>query len=235
MIAYVVKNLWGYEAINPVPANLPDVDTFYITDTEENRIEALNKGWDYVYCATQFKHETDLLKRRSIVGFINCFPERICEVLRAYHKVFVCDSNIITLPSNYSDFVNSLTDQACALTSGYYKGEDDNIEKELLRSIHSRWIYNAQPMIDATQKYIAAMKFLGIDPLTVSVSSAKYIGWNLRNPMRQQIATYVADEYENHLQGNLIFTYVSARWKDYVVNFRDLKNDVSFSPHNYIA
>jgi hypothetical protein len=239
MIAFVVKNLWDYDKINPVPDNLPDnlpdMDTFYITDTEENRAEALCQGWDHAVCFDQYREVTSKILRRSIIGDINCFPEKFCSRLQIYDKIFVCDSNILTLPSNYSDFVNGAGDEAVYLTSGYYSGEDDTIEQELIRSIHSRWNYNAQGMIEATHRYMEGMNEAGIDPLSVSVSSAKYLGWNVRHPDRWHIASFVADEYMKHLQGNIIFTYISAIYKNEVFNFRGLKNDISFSPHNYEA
>jgi len=239
MNAFVVKNLWNYESVNPVPKGM-EMDTYYITDSEKNRIEALNKGWDYACNISQFKKERDLLKRRSIIGFINCYPEMVCEQLKDYDKIFVTDSNILNLPSNYNDFVFASTDdKACYLTSGYYEqiGHkfEDNILMELERSVNSRWSYNTDAMIRATNYYIHLLQDAGINHTELSVSSAKYIGWNLKHPKRQEIADFVTAEYEKHLQGNIIFTFVYAYWKDYVLNFRFLNDDVIHTPHKFIA
>ena len=46
---FFVKNLYNYEKVIPPPSNLPkNLKTVYITDTEENKIKALNLGWDIV-------------------------------------------------------------------------------------------------------------------------------------------------------------------------------------------
>lgn len=234
--AFVVKNLWDYEEVNPIPERLPqDMDTFYITDSYINCYLAGDQGWHNAICVRDYLNITDKLQRRSLIGAINCYPERFCPELNEYDKVFVCDSNILILPSTYKDFIDQSEDQACYLTSGYYKGTEDNIFQELSRSVNSRWNYNGDAMVKATEEYLKEMVLLDIDYKRISVSSAKYIGWNLRNPKRKQIADFVLQEYQKHLQGNIIFTFVSAKWEDDVLNFQNLSDDVSFSPHKYTA
>jgi hypothetical protein len=233
MIAYVTKNLWGYEQINPVP-DVGSMYPFYITDNEGSVKHAAQYGWIPIL-VTDYLKVTDKLKRRSIIGEINCYPERFISFPDQYDQIFVCDSNIITLPSNFQDFVNYDPQKACHTVSGYYSGTRDNILSEFHASVNSRWSYNSVGMTEAVKNYLNILTDLCIDFQKESVSSAKYIGWNLRHPDKNKVADYVYSEYQKHLQGNIIFTMARILYPDLVSDFRTLKDDISFSPHNYVA
>lgn len=235
MIAYLTKNLWSYEQVHPIPNRLPKgIKTFYITDNQKTAEEAKEKGWDHVYITKEYLNITDKLLRRSIIGTINCYPEKFAD-LSLFDRVYICDSNIITLPSNYEDFINHDTEKACYTYSGYYKGDADNILQELRRSVNSRWSYNSEGMEASTREYIDIMTDLGFDYKKESVSSAKYIGWNLKHKEKHIVADYVYNEYRKHLQGNIIFTIARVLYPDLVSDFRVLNDDVELSQHNFIA
>lgn len=235
MIAYATKNLWGYERVHQVPVNLPaGMNPIYITDNEATAMEAASKGWLNVVITDRFLNITDKTQRRTAIGMINCYPEMFVN-LSNYDRVYVCDSNIISLPSNYADFINHDVEKACYTYSGYYKGTDDNIVKELYRSVNSRWAYNRKGMEEATRDYLQIMTELEIDYRKESVSSAKYIGWNLKHKDKNTVANYVYKEYIRHLQGNIIFTIARVIYPDLVSNFRILNDDCQLSAHNYTA
>lgn len=230
--AYVTKNLWNYETINPVPENLPEgMDPYYITDTKENCDIAASLGWTPVLY-DEYKDEKDRKRRRSVVIMINAYPERF---IHGYMQIFVCDSNIIRLPSNYGTFVNSLKNHAMIMETGYYKGDDDNIYQEMRRSLGGRWDYDSKCIERSTKIYMSWLEADGIDYRTLSVGSMKYLGWNVEHEKKRDPAGFIFSQGNRHLQGNIIVSMLPVLYPNDVKVFRSLNNDVLFSPHLYSA
>jgi hypothetical protein len=233
-IAYLAINLWEYEKILRVPEGLPeDMIPFYITDSEKILKEARSKGW-YGAVVSRFSKEMDNHERRKIVANIQCYPERYID-LSNYRYVFVCDSNIIKLPSNYKKFVEFgiTSGKACFTESGYYSGARDNIYNEYLASNQPRWTYNYSAMGDCVAGYIKEMENLGINYRNESIASGKYIGWDLKHPEKNVVSDFVCKEEEKHIQGNIILTMARVLYPYLVSNFRSLKGDGSLSGHNF--
>jgi hypothetical protein len=233
-IAYVAINLWGYEKILPVPEGLPKgVVPFYVIDSPEGLLEVGTKGWNGVYLNDS---EVDDHKRRIMVALIQSNPEYFID-LKDYDYAFVCDSNIVTLPSNYKDFVTyGINSGKVLLTeSGYYSGDRDNIYGEYLASNQPRWQYNYKAMELCVSEYVEKMQSMGIDYRKESVSSGKYIGWNLRNDKKEMLANFICGEAEKHVQGNIIITMARVLFPELVSNFRSLKGDGALSGHNFAA
>ena len=237
---YVVKNLYDYEEIIPPPTNLPSgLTTVYITNSPYTAEFAEQCGWDIVKLIT-LPYTEDKFARRKRVADINCFPALYAPEVKDGEMVFVCDSNIVRLWDGYVDFINSYNgDKPLAVTSGYYKGKRDNIWRECEVSCNvDRWKYNHKAIREATDGYINEILNMNVgdrenDP---SIVSAKYIGWNIHHPNYGEIANILYDEYSKHLQGNIILTYMSEIYKEYIHNY--YTNDYSggkLNEHKYSA
>lgn len=220
MIAFITWNLYDYEFVREPPEGLPDNGlTFYITDSEENKLLARELGWNVVYNIDNFKGITDKFKRRNALSHIICYPEKIIN-LKFFDKIFLFDSNVIKMPLNYIDFVNEATVSNCALycSSGACGGKRDTMEVELKASHENiRWSYNFEAMDKSVNEYLDYLKSINCNP---SIVFAKYIGWNLNHPMKNVIADYVFKEEMKHLQGNIILTMASVLFKEHVFNYK---------------
>lgn len=236
---FLVKNLFGYEKVLPPPINLPkDLITVYITDADETKIKAKELGWNIVKKTDLFLDTLDKKKRRDCVAFINSYPTKVVPEINDADFIFICDSNIVSLFKSYEDFVNKCNfDKALFFTSGYYQGNDDNIQKECDRSLSQiRWSYNHKQIKDSTSKYIKELESIEIDYKKLSVVSAKYIGWNIKHKEYEKISNMLYQEYSENIQGNIILTYFSGIFKNDIFNY--YSNDYSgfeLSRHNFLA
>ena len=237
---FMVKNFFNYEKIIPPPINLPkSLKSLYVTDSIENVNLAKSLGWNYTFLYTEDLNLTDKFERRKLVAKINCHPHLFLpNELKDVEKVFVCDSNIISLWGEYENFVNNCnSENALYLTSGYYNDERDNILSEMNVSIEQeRWSYNKKEIYENSIVYLNNLKDLKIDYKNISIVSAKYIGWNMKHSEYKNISNIAYNEYCKHLQGNIIFAYLSAIFKNYVYNYHT-KNYVGskLNNHNYNA
>ena len=60
MNAYVTKNFWGYEQLNPSPQLLDNTFfKYYITDNLDSKDYLLNNGWDDVIIIDYYKNIQD--------------------------------------------------------------------------------------------------------------------------------------------------------------------------------
>ncbi len=223
---FLVKNLFNYEIVISPPNNLPDnFETVYVTDNDVNCDLAKNLGWGIVKKVEDYLHVTDKFQRRQVIGFINSFPHKVCPEVIDYKFVFVCDSNIIRLWDEYTVFTSNCTsDNALFITSGYYSNSRDTIMSERDESIRvSRWSYNRDEINSSTEKYISELKENNVDLSTLSVASAKYIGWNLRHKDYDLLSNKLYSEYTINLQGNIILTYMSGLFPNGIYNFHTKK------------
>ena len=223
---FLVKNLFNYEIVVSPPNNLPDnFETVYVTDNDVNCDLAKNLGWGIVKKVEDYLHVTDKFQRRQVIGFINSFPHKVCPEVIDYKFVFVCDSNIIRLWDEYTVFTSNCTsDNALFITSGYYSNSRDTIMSERDESIRvSRWSYNRDEINSSTEKYISELKENNVDLSTLSVVSAKYIGWNLRHKDYDLLSNKLYSEYSINLQGNIILTYMSGLFPNGIYNFHTKK------------
>jgi hypothetical protein len=220
MIAFMTWNLYDYEFVRQPPEGLPDMGfTIYITDSDENQSEAMELGWDIAYKTDKFKGITDKFKKRNSLSHIICYPEEVLD-LRQFDSVFMFDSNVMVMPLNYTEFVKDALDSECAFycSSHVYSGERDTVEAELAASHqNARWSYNFEAMDKYVGKYITLLKSISSTP---SIVFAKYIGWNLKNPMKDVIADYIFHEEHKHLQGNIVLTMASVLFKSYIFNYK---------------
>jgi hypothetical protein len=233
-ICFLFKNLFNYDEILPPPLNLDsNIDTIYITDSNDISL-IFEKGWKYVYIINQFNNSYTQFEKRKAIAYINCYPERIVPELNRYDYIFICDSNVIKMDTNYSDFLSKVdVKYACYFTSGYYSGSDNNIISEYIRSIaQSRWSYNHENMTKSINRYTDILNDKNIDIYKIPVVSAKYIGWNINHENKNIIADYVYNEYSEHLQGNIIFSMVYALYSDIVYNYMDFMNDGCVNNHS---
>ena len=237
---FMVKNFFDYEKIIPPPINLPkSLKSLYITDSIKNVNTAKNLGWDYTFLYDKCLNLTDKFERRKLVAKINCHPHLFLpDGLKNIEKIFVCDSNITSLWEEYEMFINNCnSENALYLTSGYYKGERDNILSEMEVSINQkRWNYNKLQIKENTFRYIKEMELSNIDYLKISVVSAKYIGWNIKHPKYEILSNFAYAEHQKHLQGNITFSYMSGIFSDLVKNYytNNYKGG-KLNSHNYEA
>lgn len=234
---FLVKNLFNYEKVIKPPENLPkNLKSVYLTDTEDNYILAKNLGWDIVKKTDLFLGINDKFERRKCVAFINSYPLRVVPEIADARFVFICDSNIISLWDLYSDFVNSCEEKyALFVTSGYYKGFRDNIISECDESCRmNRWSYNHDNIKSCTYRYISELTINNINIESLSIVSAKYIGWNVNHPDYNYLSDFLYKEYSENLQGNIILTYMSGIFNEKIYNF--YTNDYTgarLNNHNY--
>lgn len=183
MNIFLVKNLFDYEEVIPPPSNLTNMITVYITDSDHNVELAKSFGWNIVKKTDKFLNLTEKFERRIAIGYINSYPHKIVPEILDYDFVFVCDSNIKSIWLEYETFINSCSsDKALFITSGSYKSNEDTITLELDRSLTSlRWSYNHNNILECTNRYKSELTDNNIDPDSLSVVSAKYIGWNLKH------------------------------------------------------
>jgi len=237
---FLVKNLYGYEIVNPPPLNLPqDMITVYVTDDDNTSKLATSLGWDYAPVIQNYKHINDKFSRRKVVALINSYPHYfVPDNLKSIHKIFVCDSNIKSLWFNYKEFVKTSPDDKCLyLTSGYYSGERDNILGEMYGHLNVKeWSYGHFDIEANTKIYIHELENLNIDWRPHKVISAKYFGWNISSPYYKILSNILYKEYCKHLAGNIILTYMNMLYNDYVYNY-EVKdcNGFELTKHNFGA
>ena len=219
MNIFLVKNLFDYEEVIPPPSNLPNMITVYITDSDHNVEFAKSFGWNIVKKTDKFLNLTEKFERRIAIGYINSYPHKIVPEILDYD--FVCDSNIKSIWLEYETFINSCSsDKALFITSGSYKSNEDTITLELDRSLTSlRWSYNHNNILECTNRYKSELTDNNIDPDSLSVVSAKYIGWNLKHEKYEFLSDILYNEICKNLQGNIILTYMSGLYKDYIYNY----------------
>ena len=238
MNAYVTKNLWGYEIVNPIPVNISNnFVKFYITDDLSLKPYLLNNGWDVVVVVDSYRGVSDFKDRRRIISEINCFPQKYINELVTFDKVFITDSNIISLWNDFSDFTDKChTDKCLYVTSGWYSSDRDNIIAELNDSNQSRWSYDFDSMKTATERYKNEVELLGIDFYSVPIISAKYFGWNLNHKNYENISNKFYNEYTTHLQGNIILSYLSILYSSDTFNYKISNFEgCKLSVHNFLA
>lgn len=221
MNIFLVKNLFDYEEVIPPPSNLPNMITVYITGSDHNVELAKSFGWNIVKKTDKFLNLTEKFERRIAIGYINSYPHKIVPEILDYDFVFVCDSNIKSIWLEYETFINSCSsDKALFITSGSYKSNEDTITLELDRSLTSlRWSYNHNNILECTNRYKSELTDNNIDPDSLSVVSAKYIGWNLKHEKYEFLSDILYNEICKNLQGNIILTYMSGLYKDYIYNY----------------
>jgi hypothetical protein len=219
---FLVKNLFNYEKVISPPTNLPEnFETVYLTDNDINCELAKNLGWGIVKKIEQFLNVQDKFERRKIIAFINSFPHRLVPEVLDYKFVFVSDSNIVRIWDEYINFTESCTSKfALFVTSGYYSDERDTIMAECHQSANTeRWDYNKNQIISSTNQYIEELNKKNIDVEKLSVVSAKYIGWNLNHVKYELLSNLLYKEGCENLQGNIILSYISGIFPDFVYNY----------------
>jgi len=219
---FLVKNLFNYEKVIPPPTNLPEnFETVYLTDNDNNCDIAKNLGWGIVKKIEQFLNIEDKFERRKIIAFINSFPHRLVPEVLDYKFVFVSDSNIVRIWDEYINFTENCTEKsALFVTSGYYSDERDTMLQECYDSANTgRWSYNSNEIITSTNRYIFELKQNNVDAEILSVVSAKYIGWNLRHEKFELLSNLLYKEGCENLQGNIILTYISGMYPEFVYNY----------------
>jgi hypothetical protein len=228
-----MKNLFNYDPVLSIPLNFPkDMDPVYITDSQETANAARKHGW-IVYIITDFLNADTSFKKRCAVAYINCYPEKLIPELNKYTYIFICDSNVQKLDSNYTEFVNkSNNNKALYITSGWYSGKSNTILMELDRSLNNgRWSYNFNEIKKASLSYLNTLIKNNIDINLTPVVSAKYIGWNISHPSKNKLADFVYEEYSKHLQGNIILSFALHIYKDDIEHYTGFLNDGAVSSH----
>jgi len=229
----IVKNFFSYDPVVAKPELPKGVDGIYITDNEEDQKKALSLGWNKAFLVTQFLTVIDPLRKREIIALMNCYPETVVSELLAYDYVFICDSNVVKLDSNYQVFLDQASSNyALYVTSGWYRGDENNITRELVRSLaNSRWSYNFNEITSCYQTYVQLLDRVGLNPGQCPVVSAKYIGWNLRHPTKKTIADFVYGEYMKHLQGNITISVTAKLFPNDVYHYTGFINDGKVCSH----
>jgi hypothetical protein len=236
---FLVKNFYDYEIVIPPPSNLTkELISVYVTDSDNNANKAIELGWNIVKKTDLFLNIEDKFERRKSVAFINSFPIKVVPEIKDANFIFICDSHIIRLWNLYEDFVKSCNEKyALFVTSGYYTGFRDNIISETNAACSNiRWSYGFEDIKKCSNRYINELKANGIDITTLSVVSAKYIGWNIKHLNYDKLSNILYNEYCENLHGNNILTYMSGIYSDYIYNYYTTDySGVHLNPHNFNA
>jgi hypothetical protein len=231
---FLVKNLYDYELVIPPPRNLPaGLKTVYVTDTDNNCEIAKSLGWDFVKKTELFLGRSDKFERRKSIAFINSYPLKVVPEISDARFIFICDSHINQLWSLYEDFVRTCNEKfTLFITSGYYSGERDNIIVETDAACgQDRWSYGHSQIRDCANRYVKELTEKNVDIKTLSVVSAKYIGWNVTHPEYVKLSNILYDEYCKNLHGNNILTYMSGMFNTLIYNYHT--NDYSGADLNH--
>jgi len=231
---FLVKNLYNYEVVIPPPRNLPlGLKTVYVTDTDENCEIAKNLGWDFVKKTELFIGREDKFERRKSIAYINSYPVKVVPEISDARFIFICDSHINQLWTLYEDFVRKCDEKfALFVTSGYYSGARDNIISETDGACaQNRWSYGHKEIRECANNYIKQLLKNNIDINSLSVVSAKYIGWNINHSEYNKLSNILYEEYCKNLHGNNILTYMSGLYKNLVYNYHT--NDYSGADLNH--
>ena len=231
MDAFLTWNIYDYENVIPPPKDIPSDKTFYLTDTDENAKLAEKLGWNKAFVTNAFKERINNAHMREALADIKCYTEVYVPDIKQFDRLFLFDSDVVVLDSNYSEFVKkSSPEYALYVSSGYAKGDRDCIQEELKESVENpRWSYGVKQMNKSVGEYITCLNDMGLS--SPSIVSAKYTGWNLKHKMRKEIADWIYGEYMKHLQGNIIYTMASVIFEEYVFNYRDFINDGALQSH----
>jgi len=235
---FLVKNLYNYEKVIPPPTNLSkDMTTAYLTDSDYNCEIAKSMGWDIVKKTDLFLETVGKFERRVHVGFINSFPQKLVPEILDFKFTFVCDSNIVSLFDGYNKFVQScVEDKGLYVTSGYYSGGRDNMIEECKASLYGRWSYNQNGILKSTEEYIETLKSKNINPMNLSVVSAKFLGWNFRHKNYEELSNFLYKEYCRNLQGNIILTYMTGLFQESIYNHIEKNySGIVLNSHNFPA
>jgi hypothetical protein len=230
---FIFKNLFNYDKIGGIPSKLPkNMKCLYITDSTDSCKKAKALGWDTIF-VNKYVGISDPFEKRKVIAEINCYPERFIDTTK-FKYAFICDSNVVALDSNYSDFVSKKSDdKALYLTSGWYSGVENTIHQELKRSLQNeRWLYNFDKILISAGEYVTYLTEKGTNLADTPVVSAKYIGWNITHPMKRKISDYVYNEYIKHLQGNLIFSMALQIYPEHIEHYTKFMNDGKVSTHS---
>ena len=229
-IAFLTFNFFDYEHIHPVPKGVPEyMETVYLTDTERNKDLALKAGWQKAFVIKNFISREDGFEKRKAIGAIKAYPEVYVNELNDYDKIFMTDPNTLVLDSNYAKFVESFDDKytLCVIT-GYWK--QTGMLFELNMSVaQPRWEYNAEAMKTSYDRYVKELGEYGA--LKCSLVSARYIGWNMKNKKSNDLAEVYFKESQIHVQGNMILTYLYAKYPNDVFAYGGFFNDGKNTGH----
>lgn len=218
---YMVKNLFGYEEIASPPLNLPkEIITVYLTDNTEAVDLAKSLGWDLSISTNKFINAQTEKDKRMAVAYINCFPNEFIPNDIEYKLIFISDSDVISLFDDYVNFADKCDESYCLfITSGYYANKKDNIKNELIRSKQERWKNFYRDIEERTTFYLSEFQKINIDYKNVSVSSAKYIGWNPRHEKFSLLSNVLYEEYKKNIQGNIVLSYLKKIYPEIILDY----------------
>ena len=98
---------------------------------------------------------------------------------------------------------------------GRFMGSEDGISSELDRSLKAdRWSYNHSSISKCGERYKNELLDNNIEPDSLSIVSAKYIGWNIKHENYEILSDIFYNEVCKNLQSNIILTYLSGMYKD---------------------
>lgn len=236
-VAFVVVQMFGYDAVNPPPANVPaGFHKWYVCDTSTTRGAALGLGWEYVVVVdipaalSSDRH----LRMQKVADVMT----RVADLLPegAYDHVFRCDANVRRLFDEWTPFALEAMASGKALycTTGYYSGVRDTIEAELASSLHeAAW----SPFHEQMKKFTLAYRTALGPGIPAPIVSAKYVGWNLHHPHRPRLVEAFAKDLVAHWQGNIILSYMAASpdfGEQMFVKHIPEYNNCILSPHNHV-
>jgi len=218
-IALLVINLNNYDPLiaPPFDKNIFDIKTFYITSNVENVDTLKNLGWDHINIEMEDVRVEHLPYNIKLMDH-HLYPERMFPELLNYDTLIVIGANVNKLSDNFlEEWIHSIGDKSILLDDIYYgiPGRGDNsLSAEFARSMQLRWKKSWNNMKEAKKRYENG----GFNLDNIKVCSAKYVIINMKNKIKNNhIWEFLEKEFDTHLQGNIIYSIASEKFKKDIV------------------
>jgi hypothetical protein len=230
-ICLVTVNFYQYDKINKPP--IKNIDSFYITNTEEDIDKLYNIGWKNVFLVKNNKNEiNNLNKRYNMIEYL-LYPEKYIPEILNYENMLIVDANVKYIDNSIIDNLASFKkNYTLLLNNGYYKKKLNSVEKEFERSFNCKRWKNYHKTFEEYKN-----KYKNFDLNKIEVLSFKYKLWNIKNKLKNNFITdWIYKELNTMMQGNIVLSICREFFNDKVFgyNFKLNKKNVILELHNKV-
>ena len=195
--------------VQPPPTQ--KIPCFYFSDDAGREALASKMGWKFVLC--HLPEASGPRERRWQVVECKLHPERFSQEIMGFDITIYVDANVKRLGRTFLEqWVPRLGDKAILLNCGHYKGNKNNVLSEYSRSFQRRWDHSHDDFRRSRDEWKSRL-----DLERIPVCSAKYVVVNMRKkPQAPEIWRFLEEEHRKHIQGNIIYSIASEKFKDMI-------------------